>query len=137
MKLIYPGKRYDLEVDLENSTYIRGKCQDPIYAQQLYAALCNIDWQYMDVLPILKEETWECSWRRAGTIVSELRDCGESYLDWYCSGMWPDGPFDEDENGILHKTSASVTPEGTVTDEIREDLKTLNWQPGNNTDLNL
>jgi hypothetical protein len=75
------------------------------YAKALYAAMCNMGWQQMDVIPILKDEYWSCSWRYSGGIISRLREEGD-YMNWYCSGN-----------------------EGTVADEIREDLAKIGWQP--------
>lgn len=114
---------HDLEKDLLNSKYIKDKCTNDTYAQNLYAALCNNMFTKNEVVPILKEETWTCSWRYAGGLVAAIRECGD-YIDWYCSGINPmsfvsEDPDDWDEKGFM--------PEGCVTDEIRNDLLQLNW----------
>lgn len=94
----------NLEYDLRTTDWILEKVrQSDEYAQNLYAALCNNDFMKLDILPILKEQTWSCSWRYAGGIIADMKEQGD-YIDWYCSGH-----------------------EGKVTDEIREDLKTLGW----------
>ena len=44
------------------------------YAQNVYAALCNMRWQPAEVIPILKDEYWTCSWRSAGGIVADFEN---------------------------------------------------------------
>jgi hypothetical protein len=80
-------------------------------------------WQPADVMPILKDEYWSCTWRAAGGIVARFENQGGDYLDWYCSGIG-----DGLGNGDADRTKGFV-PEGTVTDEIREDFATLGWTP--------
>ena len=87
------------------------------YAQNVYAALCNMRWQPVEIFPILKDEYWSCSWRSAGELVSRLQGRGD-YMDWYCSGIGHDGMLEEGQ-----------VPEGTVTDEIRADFAKLGWHP--------
>ena len=105
----------NLEYDLRNSDYIAEKCKVDSYAQNLYAALCNNDFMRNDVWPILKGETWGCSWRYAGGIIADILQYGD-YMDWYCSGIMSDGQY------IQGYVSESV-----VTDEIREDLLSIGW----------
>lgn len=96
----------DLEQHLINNERIVTKCKtSDIYAQNLYAALCNNQFLYGD-------KAWTCSWRMSGGIVADIRNCGESYLDWYCSGI---GGKEGD------------VPEGFVTDEIKLDLMMMGW----------
>jgi hypothetical protein len=83
------------------------KVKDDDYAKALYAAMCNMGWQQMDVFPILTDEYWSTSWRTAGGIVADLRGEGD-YMSWYCSGN-----------------------EGTVREDIQADLAKLGWQPYN------
>jgi hypothetical protein len=114
-------QKNNLEYDLRSTEWICEKVRsDSSYAQNLYAALCNNDFQKLDILPILKEETWSCSWRYAGGIVAHMRREGD-YIDWYLSGINND--YDEDYRLIQRR----YVPEGTVTDEIRTDLKILGW----------
>ena len=111
----------NLEYDLRSTKWICDKVKNTkTYAQNLYAALCNQDWQRNDVWPLLKDQRWSCSWRYAGGIVADMREEGD-YIDWYCSGI--QGEPDEDWVELGH------VPEGTVTDEIREDLFKLDWIP--------
>lgn len=111
----------NLEYDLRSTPWIVAKVQEDRYAQNLYAAMCNILWQRIDVFPILKDEYWHCSWRSAGGIVADLRQEGD-YIDWYCSGIGS-GLGNGDEDGTMGYVS-----EGTVTEEIEQDLKSLGWQ---------
>jgi len=96
----------NLELDLCKSDWIADKCKySIIYSQNLYAALCNNRFFY-------DKEEWTCSWRFAGGLVADLRDNGEVYLDWYCSGM-------VNKEGYVE--------ESVATDEIRSDLMKLGW----------
>ena len=96
------------------------------YAQNLYAALCNNDFQKHEVWPMLKNDTWSVSWRGAGSVVAELRDQGD-YMDWYCSvPRAPLATYDAKE-GEEYMARKQYVSEGTVTDEIREDLRCLGW----------
>ncbi|NDI21048.1 MAG: hypothetical protein EBY85_07125 [Burkholderiaceae bacterium] len=47
------------------------------YAQNLYAAMCNNSFIRLEVVPILTEKEWSCSWRYAGGVVADIRceDC--------------------------------------------------------------
>ena len=118
----------DLEVDLKASSVIIDKCKVECYAQNLYAALCNMEWQKTEVFPILKGETWGCSWRSAGGIVAEIRKEGD-YMSWYCSGMGGVAVYSSEEESETHINEKKFVSEGTVTDEIRHDLKQLGWHP--------
>ena len=110
----------NLEFDLRTTSWVIQKCRSDSYAQNLYAALCNMRWQKRDVLPILKDEYWSCSWRSAGGIVADIQGKGD-YIDWYCSGIG-DGLGNGDTTGVK-----GYVPEGTVTDEIENDLYVLGW----------
>ena len=130
----------NMERDLCTSPMMLAKVRDSrVYAQHLYAAMCNNDFQKNDVWPTLKGETWSCSWRHAGGIVADMREQGD-YLDWYCSGIYDDqimepSLFDdlaEDQqthykDSLYYKESRTFVPEGVVTDEIRFDLLILGW----------
>ena len=108
----------NLEHDLLKTDWISYKCTiNEVYAQNLYAALCNN-------IFIKNDQEWTASWRYAGKIVSDLikednrhnkdRWRSRDYLDWYCSGA-----------------SAGKIPgyvnEGFVTQEINNDLLNLGW----------
>ena len=120
----------DLEDDMKNSPWFMEKIKENRYAQNIYAALCNMRWQPQEVWPVLNDEYWTCSWRSAGGIVAELRNdiAVEDYMDWYCSGMGGVASYDylEDEQQMAIK---QYVPEGTVTEEVAEDLLKLVWTP--------
>lgn len=116
-------QRNNLEYDLRTCEPILVKVRaSDRYAQNLYAALCNMQYLKLDVMPVLKEEYWSCSWRHAGGIVADMRQQGD-YIDWYCSGIG-DGLGNGDPDGVK-----GYIAEGAVTDEIKEDLKRLGWVP--------
>ena len=113
----------NLEYDLRTCEPILKKVRESDrYAQNLYAALCNMQWQKLEVIPILKQDMWSCSWRHSGGIIANMRMQGD-YIDWYCSGMG-DGLGNGDPDNIK-----GYVAEGAVTDEIKEDLKQLGWLP--------
>lgn len=106
--------------------WLRDKvCASAVYAQNLYAAMCDQDWQHQDVWTVLNDQTWHVSWRGAGRVVSDLRAQG-NYLDWYCSGIMRSHPDDD----LVHShTEEWHVPEGMITPEIREDLARIGWHP--------
>ena len=119
-------KENNLEYDLRSTEWICNKVKaSEAYAQNIYAALCNQDWQKNEVWPLLKGETYSCSWRYAGGIVADMREQGD-YIDWYCSGI-------RGEQGIEYEPPLTFVPEGTVTEEIREDFFKLGWVPVDDT----
>ena len=108
----------NMEYDLRSTKWICDKVKaSEDYAQNLYASMCNNDFQKLDVMPILKDQRWSASWRHAGGIVADMREQGD-YIDWYCSGIG---------GGHDMGGGPSDVPESEVTDEIREDLKQLGW----------
>lgn len=118
----------NLEYDLRTTEWILEKARSRhSYAQNIYAALCNNDFQKLDVMQILTDQTWGCSWRVAGGIVADMLEKGD-YLDWYCSGMANGSGFDYAENCWEFEKQGFV-PEGVITDEIREDFRQLGWVP--------
>jgi hypothetical protein len=125
-------RKDNLEYDLRTNGKIIEKCKDLVYAQHIYAALCNNDFQKNDVYPILTDKRWSCSWRHAGGIVADIREEGD-YIDWYCSGIRnideEEQSFDdmtEDEKLHFLKIKAYVS-ESVVTDEVRQDLFEMGW----------
>jgi len=118
------NRRPSLAADINSAKWLRDKIiRSNSYSQNLYAALCNNQFQKLDLFSILKDETWQCSWRAAGRIVSDV--CGEGdYLDYYCSGMGGIAGYDTDDNYLARN---SFVTEGTVTDEVAKDLRRLGW----------
>jgi hypothetical protein len=102
------------------------------YAQNLYAAWCNMQWCPKEFWPVLRQDPekdfWSASWRGAGGIVADIRNCGEDYMDYYCSGMGGVATYDLKE-GEEYMAKMKYVPEGTVTDEIAVDLDRLGWFP--------
>ena len=118
------SRENNMEYDLLTTDWILEKVRsNDSYAQNLYAAICNNDFQKLDVLPILKNETWGASWRYAGGIIADMQQKGD-YIDWYCSGIRGGVVFGEDDEAYDSKKFA---PEGKITDEIRSDLQRLGW----------
>lgn len=79
----------DLEYHLLMSEHIREKCRvDHDYRNKLYGALCNTEWSAKHPIPLLRAETWSCSWRYAGELVARLSASEEQfdYMDFYCNG---------------------------------------------------
>lgn len=127
-------QKNNLEYDLRTTDWILEKARESrVYAQHLYAALCNNEFQKLEVMPILKEETWSCSWRRAGGIIADMRQDGD-YIDWYCSGIRNDDLVTDEETWnwtseaqLRYRERQAFVAESVVTDEIRADLKRLGW----------
>ena len=106
----------NLEHALRSTDWILEKVRaSETYAQNLYAALCNNEFQPNDVWPILSDKKWSCSRRYAGGILADMREQGD-YLDWYCSGI---RDSDDPDNGYV--------AESVVTEEIKQDLLKLGW----------
>jgi len=124
----------NMEYDLRSTTWICDKVKgDDVYAQNLYAAMCNNDFQRNDMMPILKGQTWSCSWRSSGGIVADMKEQGD-YIDWYCSGIRDTTPIEQSDWDSLtlgeqqrYKETEAYVSESVVTDEIRSDLKKLGW----------
>ena len=113
----------NLEYDLRSTDWILEKTKESdTYAQNLYAAMCNVDWVRNEAWPILKDQRWSCSWRHAGGIIADMQEKGD-YIDWYCSGIG-DGLGNGDSDGVK-----KYVGEGVVTAEIKADLKKLGWFP--------
>ena len=124
----------NMEYDLRSTQWIIDKVKaSDVYAQNLYAAMCNNDFTKNDVIPILTEKRWHRSWRSAGGIIADMQETGD-YIDWYCSGIRDVKILDDDEFQALTKEQQEYyiqgkkfVSESCVTDEIREDLLKLGW----------
>jgi hypothetical protein len=125
----------NMEYDLVTTDWILAKARaSEAYAQNLYAAMCNNDFQRNDVWPRISDQKWHCSWRSAGGIIADMRQQGD-YIDWYCSGInngdWQKTPEEvaaltPDQQEYYHMQTQFVS-ESVVTEEIREDLFRLGW----------
>ena len=118
-------QKNNMEYDLRSSKELCDKAKaSDTYAQNLYAAMCNMDWQSREFWQEMKGETWSCSWRSAGGIIANMREEGD-YIDWYCSGIGND----ESGYGLDHRRANGYVPEGVVTEEVELDLNKLGWRP--------
>ena len=118
-------QKNNMEYDLRSSKEMCDKVKaSDAYAQNLYAAMCNMTWQSREFWQELKGETWSCSWRHSGGIISDMQEKGD-YINWYCSGIGNA----ELGNGLTGADGAGYVPEGTVTEEIELDLNRLGWRP--------
>ena len=77
-------------------------------AEELYCALSNMRWQKITNPSII----YSCSWRYAGRLIADIREKGEDYLDFYCSGCYR---YD------IH--------EGEVKEWIEKILMEKGWKP--------
>ena len=123
-------QRNNMEYDLRSSKELCDKVkQSDNYAQNLYAAMCNMEWRKRDLLPEMKEENWSRSWRSAGGIIADMREQGD-YIDWYCSGIGNE-ELGNGLTGVIPDVTdgRNYVPEGVVTEEIELDLNRLGWRP--------
>lgn len=94
---IYINNKFEKDL-----SYIQvGLKKDKEFSIDVYRALCNIRWR-MKWTPF----KYSCSWRYAGGIIARLREQGEGYIDFYCSGK-----------------------EGQVTEKTRKIFDDLGWIP--------
>ena len=83
-----------------NDLYLlKDKLVDDEYATDMYNALCNMRWKNKST-----GEVYSCSWRYAGGLIAEIRNKGEDYMNFYCSGR-----------------------EGNILEEIETDLNNFGW----------
>jgi hypothetical protein len=121
------SRKNNLEYDLLTTDWILDKVRaNTDYAQNLYAALCNMEFVRRDLIPYLRQDPdkdlCSYSWRYAGGIIADMRQQGD-YIDWYCSGIRTDtGKVDD-------QSLRNSVPEGYVTEEIEDDLLKLGWIP--------
>lgn len=123
----------NLEWDLRTTNWICEKVRaDKLYAQNLYAAMCNNDFIKREMWPLLKDQKWSCSWRYAGGIIAHMQQKGD-YIDWYCSGI-RNVSHDEEENKLWD--GRDYVAESVVTEEIENDLYKLGWLVVKDSDTN-
>jgi hypothetical protein len=84
------------------------------HPEHVYRAWCNVAWvptgsphqTWADAHDDLDWDAFSLSWRSAGEYVATLRDRGESYMDFYCSGR-----------------------EGQVSDRVRQAMAQVGLRP--------
>ena len=117
---------YSMRTDMMEAEWFRNKVKaSKAYAQNVYAAMCNNEFRKQDVWEVLTDNTWSCTWRASGSVVATLRDCGEDYMDYYCSGMGGFAAYESDPASYFQETK--YVPESEITDEVRADLSRLGW----------
>lgn len=127
-------QKNNMEYDLRSTDWILKKARDSeSYAQNLYAAMCNMRFVRKEMFPYLRQDPdkdlWSASWRSAGGIIADMRQEGD-YIDWYCSGMGGLSGYDKDsETYEQWQERTKFVPEGQVTEEIEQDLLKLGWIP--------
>lgn len=111
-----PRRAFNLELDLRSQpTVIRKVQSQRVYAQNLYAALCNNEFAPKDTWALLKNLRWNCTWYDSATIVAEIRE--EDRSQWYRSGP----RFRE------YADPTGYVDEGFITEEIESDLDIIGW----------
>lgn len=91
----------NLEYVLQSTPTVRSLVQhDPVFAQELYRALCNNKFFHIRETP---EDSWSCTWRYAASLVSELS--ANTTDAYYCSG-----------------------DEGVISPRVADVLAQLGWQ---------
>ena len=124
------SRKNNMEWDLLTTDWILEKVRgNDAYAQNLYAAMCNMRFVRKELFPYLRQDPdkdlWSVSWRYAGGIIADMQQKGD-YIDWYCSGI-RDVDHDEEVNKLWD--GRNYVPEGVVTEEIEADLLKLGWIP--------
>ena len=71
-----------LDKEFHKALYtLKDKMKDKEFATNVYRALCNMQWKKLGT-----DFLYSCSWRFAGGLVAEIRNVGEDYMTFYCSG---------------------------------------------------
>lgn len=128
------SRKNSMEYDLLTTDWILEKVRaKESYAQNLYAAMCNMQFVRKDMFPYLRQDPdkdlCSYSWRYAGGIIADMRQEGD-YIDWYCSGMGGlNQEFDAKETNEQWQQRTGYVPEGVITEEIEADLLKLGWVP--------
>lgn len=85
----------------EDILTLKEKLLNDDYAQAFYAAFCNIIWVHRK-----SKQEFSYSWRASGGLVARIRNMGEDYIDFYCSG-----------------------DEGSIRSDVLKDMQELGYKP--------
>ena len=77
------------------------KMSDITFANKVYANLCNLVWY-----DYINDEVISQSWRGAGGFVAGIRNIGEDYMDFYCSGN--EGKVDKEIEDLFNANGIVV-----------------------------
>ena len=77
------------------------KMSDITFANKVYANLCNLVWY-----DYINDEVISQSWRGAGGFVADIRNIGEDYMDFYCSGN--EGKVDKEIEDLFNANGIVV-----------------------------
>jgi len=77
------------------------KMSDITFANKVYANLCNLVWY-----DYINDEVISESWRGAGGFVAGIRNIGENYMDFYCSGN--EGQVDKEIEDLFNANGIVV-----------------------------
>ena len=128
------SRKNNMEYDLLTTDWILEKVRSSeSYAQNLYAAMCNMRFVRKDLFPYLRQDPdkdlWSRSWRSAGGIIADMRQEGD-YIDWYCSGIGgQNAEYNSEETDEQWQKRTGYVPESVITEEIEADLLKLGWIP--------
>lgn len=100
-------KEFERSVEKMLGKDIRDNDQD---ATDMWSALANVDWYHPK-----KHYEVSYSFRSAGSFVADIRDKGECYMDWYCSG--PYGQVSDKIEHALRKEGWIYDTVGAICDE--------------------
>jgi hypothetical protein len=124
----------DLEQDIWQDDEILNKIRTrDDYAQNVYAAFCNMRWCPRETFPALRQhpdkDLWSVSWRGAGGLVARWQGNGD-YMNWYCSGMGGlNLEYENIESDEDWKKRTGYVPEGVITEEVQADFARIGWFP--------
>lgn len=128
------SRKNSLEYDLLTTDWILEKVRaKDSYAQNLYAAMCNMRFVRKELFPYLRQDPDKdlvsYSWRYAGGIIADMRQEGD-YIDWYCSGIGGQvADYESTETDEQWRARTGYVPESVITEEVEEDLLKLGWIP--------
>ena len=81
--------------------HLKEKLENTEYATDFYRAMSNMQWQNIEN----PERIYSCTWRFAGGVIAGIRNKGEDYMAFYCSGGEGNhvGPITFEESGKLFR----------------------------------